>query len=106
METIKEPETVELRLKAIVKKHVTHEDGNIVFTKINKELAKGNKVIINMTSVPGLNTSFVNSAFVQLLNCYPYETVKRQLHFINTNKQINNIIKNSFKTWNNKSQGG
>lgn len=94
MEILKEPVVVEL--KKVVRSHVTNEDGNLLFNRIHSEMAKGNKVIVDMMGVPGLNTSFVNSAFIQLLEHYSYSTIKDRLGLRHTNKQINNIIRNNF----------
>ena len=64
---------------------------------LRDEFEKDNKVNISMLGVYGLNTSFVNSAFIQLLEHYSYDFIKKNLTFSNSNKQINDVILENFK---------
>lgn len=86
-----------IELENSLNQYVTNEDGDLLFTLIDNEFKKDNKVVISMLGIHGLNTSFVNSAFIQLLEHYSYEFIKRNLIFTNSNKQINDVILNNFK---------
>ena len=81
-----------IELKNVLNQHVTNEDGDLLFNIIRDEFEKDNKVNISMLDVYGLNTSFVNSAFIQLLEHYSYDFIKKNLTFSNSNKQINDVI--------------
>lgn len=86
-----------IELKNVLNQHVTNEDGDLLFNIIRDEFEKDNKVNISMLDVYGLNTSFVNSAFIQLLEHYSYDFIKKNLTFSNSNKQINDVILENFK---------
>lgn len=86
-----------IELKSVLNQHVTNEDGDLLFNIIRDEFEKDNKVNISMLGVYGLNTSFVNSAFIQLLEHYSYDFIKKNLTFTNSNKQINDVILENFK---------
>lgn len=86
-----------IELKSVLNQHVTNEDGDLLFNIIHDEFEKDNKVNISMLGVYGLNTSFVNSAFIQLLEHYSYDFIKKNLTFTNSNKQINDVILENFK---------
>ena len=86
-----------IELKNVLNQHVTNEDGDLLFSIIRDEFEKDNKVNISMLDVYGLNTSFVNSAFIQLLEHYSYDFIKKNLTFSNSNKQINDVILENFK---------
>ena len=86
-----------IELKNVLNQHVTNEDGDLLFNIIRDEFEKDNKVNISMLDVYGLNTSFVNSAFIQLLEHYSYDFIKKNLTFSNSNKQINDAILENFQ---------
>lgn len=86
-----------IELKRVLNQHVTNEDGDLLFNIIRDEFEKDNKVNISMLGVYGLNTSFINSAFIQLLEHYSYDFIKKNLTFTNSNKQINDVILENFK---------
>lgn len=80
-----------------VKQCYSNNDGNIIQTEIRRAFAKKEKVIVSFTGVTSLNSSFVNSAFIELLNPYDFEYIRSNLKFKNSTRQINDIIKRRFQ---------
>lgn len=81
-----------------VDKCTSNEDGAVIFNKIYPLLSNGYKVRVSFSGVNGIPTSFVNSAFVELLDYMPFEKIKNQLTFVKTSRQINDAIKRRFYT--------
>ncbi|EKH5106710.1 STAS-like domain-containing protein, partial [Enterococcus faecalis] len=59
--------------------------------------SKNQSVELSFENIDSVNTSFVNSAFIKLLDLYSFEMIRTNLTFVNTNRQINNLIRNRFK---------
>lgn len=51
---------------------------------------------VSFKGVTSLNSSFVNSAFIELLNDFDFSYIRQNLKFTNSTAQINSIIKNRF----------
>jgi hypothetical protein len=79
-----------------VEKCYSNDDGRRIFNIINSALANNERVTISLTGITSLNSSFVNSAFIELLKDYDFSYIQKNLKFINSTQQINNIIKNRF----------
>lgn len=75
----------------------SNEDGKIIFDIISDSLSKGEKVTLSFEGVDGVTSSFVNSALIDLLECFGFEFIKTHLSFVKTSRQINNIINQRFK---------
>lgn len=88
---------VKIFLTKVLENYTTNDDGDILFETIKKYFDNGKSVDISFEGVHGLNTSFVNSAFIQLLEIYSFDFIKKNLHFSESNKQINNLILSRFK---------
>ena len=56
-------------------------------------LKSGKKISISFEGVGGITSSFVNSAFVPLLEDCPLSELKEKIVFVNTIKQQNEILK-------------
>ncbi|MED2005353.1 DUF4325 domain-containing protein [Brevibacillus laterosporus] len=52
---------------------------------------------MSFSGVDGVPSSFVNSAFIQLLEDFTFEEIRQNLRFINSTKQINQMIKSRFE---------
>lgn len=89
-------ELVTIGLKDSVKTHMSNDDGDILFNKILSTLKDNKDVLVDLDGVPGLNTSFINSAFIQLLDHFSFWEIQKRLGFINGNKQIYNLVKSRF----------
>ncbi|WP_367159935.1 DUF4325 domain-containing protein [Kozakia baliensis] len=80
-----------------VLKHVPHcysfEDGLIIAGLIACAINRSEVALVDFTGVNGTPSSFVNGAFVTLLDRYDYDDIKRYIRVINSSKQINTMIK-------------
>ncbi|EME3512156.1 STAS-like domain-containing protein, partial [Enterococcus faecium] len=77
--------------------YYTNDDGDKLFYIIVEKLNKGESVDISFKGIDSINSSFVNSAFISLLDLYTFDEIRKKVNFINTNKQINLLILNRFK---------
>lgn len=87
---------VTIEVKNIVNNYSDNQSGLIILDKIKRAFKANKTVIISFESVPYVSTSFVNSAFINLLSDYSFERIREDLKFINSNSQINSLIKNRF----------
>nr|WP_179959078.1 DUF4325 domain-containing protein [Streptococcus mutans] len=56
----------------------------------------GEEVRVSFEGVSYVSTSFVNSAFIHLLENFIFNTIKAKLSFIKSTIQINKLIKERF----------
>lgn len=75
----------------------TNDDGERILNLVKPYMDKGEKITVSFEGVDSITSSFVNSAFIELLGAYPFEYIRSNLTFLNTTKNINTIIKNRFK---------
>lgn len=80
----------------LVGRGYSNDDGLIIKQAIVNEFEKGNKVIVNFLNVDGVTSSFVNTAFIELLNEFSFDFIRKHLNFSDSRKQINNMIKDRF----------
>lgn len=80
--------------------HVPHcynaEDGQVVRDVLLEKLAKDDVVTVSFEGVTSVPSSFVNTALISLLNTFPFAEIRRRIRFIDTNTQINDMIKRRF----------
>lgn len=80
--------------------HVEHcysnDDGKVIFQIINNALKNGEQVTVSFNGITSLNSSFVNSAFIELLDHCDFSLIQEKLRFINSTQQINRMIKRRF----------
>lgn len=88
---------VKFVLTELLSSYATNQDGDVLFEQIRSAFEKNQKVTISFSNVHGLNSSFVNSAFIQLLEYYDFNQITKNLNFIDSNKQINSLIVSRFK---------
>ncbi|PNY18711.1 STAS-like domain-containing protein [Streptococcus parauberis] len=83
-----------------VKKEIDFVNNNDSGLELNKTIKsffdKGQRVIVSFNGITEVSSSFVNSAFIELLNDYSFSYIRENLGFKNSNKQINELIKNRF----------
>lgn len=87
---------MDIDISSITPRCYTNEDGAKVFNSILPLLKKGETVSISFKGVDALPSSFVNTAFIPLLDHFDFEYIKKSLLFSNTSRQINEIIKSRF----------
>ncbi|KAA0796351.1 MULTISPECIES: STAS-like domain-containing protein [Bacillus cereus group] len=80
----------------VVERCYSNEDGQVIQNLIKVEFKKGNKVAVSFAGISAVNSSFVNTAFIDLLTEYDFSFIKNHLTFVNSTSQINNMIKSRF----------
>lgn len=88
---------VEINVKSSLEAYYTNGDGDQLFNLIDNYLKENKTVTVSFDGITGLNSSFVNSAFIKLLDSYSFEYIKSNLKFTKSTKQINSLIGNRFK---------
>lgn len=73
-----------------------NKDGNRLRKDISKRFDKGEDVTVSFRNVKGINTSFINSAFIELLDTYSYAFIRQNLTFVDSTKHVNRTIKERF----------
>lgn len=82
-----------IQVKTISEQHTTNEDGLKLKQAILNSLAVDECVTVSFEGVPHVNTSYVNTAFVELLSDYEIGEIKRRVKIVKSTKQINTVIK-------------
>ncbi len=83
-----------------VEDHVPHcysnEHGRVIRDQIKPPLLGGKEVTVSFEGFDSVSSSFVNSAFVELLNSLDFSEIRERLDFSDSNRQINRTIKRRF----------
>jgi len=81
--------------------HVEHcysnQDGAIIKSIIIRALSNNECVTISFRGVDGVTSSFVNTALIELLDNFDFDLIKANVKFVNSSKQINNMIRSRFR---------
>jgi hypothetical protein len=80
----------------LVGRGYSNDDGYVIQQQIKKEFSSNKKVVVSFLNIDGVTSSFVNTAFIELLNDYNFAYIKQNLSFIDSKKQINGMIKDRF----------
>ncbi len=80
----------------IVEECSSYESGVKVYEAVKAQLAMGEQVSLSFKGISSVSTSFVNAAFIDLLQDFDFETIKSRLRFVDTNRAINDGIKRRF----------
>lgn len=89
-------------MRAIIAKDLTeyqysNEDGDVLFNEIHNRLKEGKKAVVSFKGIYALNSSYINSAFVQLLDYYSYSFIKEHLMLTDSTGFINKAVKHRVK---------
>lgn len=87
---------VSIRIKDLVDQVYSNYDGMVIYNELKNQLENSNKVTVSFDEIGALNSSFVNSAFIELLNDYDFQFIKNNIQFVDSTKQINEMIKSRF----------
>lgn len=79
-----------------VQRCYSNEDGRVIRQQIKPPLLGGKEVTVSFEGFHSVTSSFVNSAFIELLNSLDFDEVRERLAFSHSNKQINRSIKRRF----------
>ncbi|ALC55513.1 STAS-like domain-containing protein [Burkholderia pseudomallei] len=85
-----------IRALDLVAQCYSNADGQKVYEAIVRLLSKGEPVVVSFDGVDAVPSSFVNSAFIALLEKFPFDRVKQLLSFRQTTPQINEMIRSRF----------
>lgn len=81
--------------------HVAHpsdyEDGAVILDILLPHLHAGVSVDVSFDGVTAVPSSFINAAFVPLLQTMPMEQIRKQLHFTHSTRFINSLIRDRFE---------
>ncbi len=72
-------------------------DGRTIYEVIVNNLKAGRPVQVSFEGIDAIPTSFVNNAFIPLLQEFSFEDIKRYVSFIHTTSQINNMLRSRFQ---------
>ncbi|MCC7167646.1 MAG: STAS-like domain-containing protein [Rhodospirillales bacterium] len=82
-----------IRVLDRVEQCYTNEDGAVIAAILREGFAKGETVTLSFEGVDAVPSSFVNTAFVDLLDTYPLDFIKAHLAIANSTRQINTLIR-------------
>ncbi|MHC8516966.1 STAS-like domain-containing protein [Sporosarcina sp. ITBMC105] len=80
-----------------VERCYSNEDGKVILDVLKVALRRGETVVLSFKGVNSLTSSFTNTALIELMNTFGFDYIKNHLRFINTNKYINDMIKERFE---------
>ena len=71
----------------------TWQDGAAIAAVIRPALQRGEPVVVSFAGVTDVPSSFVNAAFVALLNQFSFDLIRARLRVVNSNRQVNGVIR-------------
>lgn len=74
----------------------TNLDGEMIYDQIVIQFERGQQVKVSFKGMDSVSSSFVNSAFINLLEKYDFNRIKSDLGFVDSSKSINDAIKRRF----------
>ncbi len=86
-----------IKVSDFTEKCYTNHDGEIIFKKIKSLMDQNETANVSFRDIDAVTSSFVNSAFIELLEYYSFDYIKSHLTFSDTTKHINELIKKRFK---------
>lgn len=75
----------------------TSDDGTRILELILNAFRRNEKVVVSFEGVNSVTSSFVNAAFIALLDRYSFDEIRQNLTFSNSTKQINDLLKKRFE---------
>jgi len=86
----------------VIKDHapncLSNDDGQIIKDLVLPLIQAGQQVEVSFLGVYSATTSFINSAFVELLDYFDFARIKAFLKITNSNTHINGLIKRRFES--------
>ena len=87
---------MEVKVAERVRNASSYEDGEVIFRLILPAIEAGEEVVVDFSGITSVPSAFVNSAFVRLLEHVSFAQVKRTLSFVQSTRQINQLIRSRF----------
>lgn len=75
----------------------TNQEGDIIFNQIAQPIFSGQVVTVSFKGISSVTSSFLNSAFIPLLDRLTFDEVKGRLRIVESNRSINDMIIRRFK---------
>ncbi len=88
---------VSIDVTSIVPQCYTYEDGEAVADAIRTVLRATDTVALSFRGVRDVPSSFVNGAFIGLLDEFTVADIRNGVRVIHSSKQINNLIKDQLQ---------
>jgi hypothetical protein len=85
-----------IRALDLVRQCYSQDDGQKVFDVLLPRLQRGERIELSFDGVDTVPSSFINTSLIHLLDIVPFQTIKSNLRFVNTTRQINEMIKSRF----------
>lgn len=82
-----------IAVKSLVPACDTNAHGDVVRGAITLALQNGGAVDISFAGISAATTSFVNAAFVDLLDTMTLADIKARVRILHSSRQINDMIK-------------
>lgn len=83
-----------IRIRDFVSGANTSEEGETIFNRLSAELSQQKSaIVVSFDGIQTATSSFVNAAFVELLNRFSYSDLRARLKVTNSTRQINEMIK-------------
>lgn len=87
---------VMIRVRDIVDNCSNNQSGLQILSLLEEYLKNDQQIEISFEGIPYVTTSFVNSAFINLLDHYTFDMIKSRMTFKHATVQINQLIKERF----------
>jgi hypothetical protein len=81
-----------IHIKSIINYCDTYEDGQIVYKNIQFVLKNHEKLILSFKGINAISSSFINGAFIPLVNILGLDKFKQKIQIIDSNKTMNRLI--------------
>jgi hypothetical protein len=82
-----------IKVLDVVPRCYTWDDGAKLAEAIRRAWKVEDRVTVSFAGVDVVPSSFVNGAFVEFLNDYSFDELKRKLRIVDSNTAINHVIK-------------
>jgi hypothetical protein len=87
---------VTILVKEIAPEWFSNDDGQRLYDVIAPHILNNEPVTVSFKDVPSATTSFINSAFISLLDTISFDKVKTMLKIVDSNTHLNRLIKDRF----------
>ena len=85
-----------IKILDVTEHQSTADDGAKVFEQIKPALLQGQSVEISFAGIYSVPSSFINAAFIELLDHFTFDHIKASLHFVDSTRYINQANKDRF----------
>lgn len=86
-----------IRVRDHVSQCYSNSDGDTIRELIAPHLIGRQRVVVSFDGFTTATSSFVNSAFIDLLNSMSFDEIKAHLSFDRTSRQIADLIRKRFE---------